>query len=96
MIKRIKGFCEFYKDIFQFIWEEVITKVAITTYIRNPCNSNKCLVRACCTENCPGRIRYLNHCDSSGTIIFQRICAYAVIFGLVTVGWGIVTLIYKH
>jgi len=83
------------KTILHFIWIEVIKSTTITIFIRNPCKSSKCLVRACCTEICGKRRYYLKYCDNDQRIVFQKICAFAVWFGVTALIFTLITAAIK-
>ena len=72
------------KNVLNFIWIEIIKSITITLFIRNPCKSSKCLVKACCTKICGERRYYLKYCDNDQRIVFQRFCAVAVWFGIIS------------
>jgi len=77
------------------MWIEIIASIAITTFIKDPCKNKKCLVRASCTEVCGERTYYLKYCDREGHIMFQRICAISVIFGVIVLIFALITWYYK-
>jgi hypothetical protein len=62
-----------------------IKQIIITCFIRNPCKSNKCFIRACCTKNCDARIKYLECCDLHEKIAFPRICALSIVISLISI-----------
>ena len=92
MGERIANFIQF---IYWITCDQVIKAMFITLMIRNPCKSKKCLVRASCTAYCGEREYYLKFCDRDEKIIFQRICAISIIFAIITVSFGIITMIFK-
>lgn len=77
------------KGVFSFIWYEIIVSICLTFLVRDPCKTKKCLVKACCKENCELKIDYLKFCDPSGKILFQRICATSIVLGTVFLCWHI-------
>jgi len=48
-----------------------------TMFAKDPCKSNKCLVRACCSEECNKKLNYLRYCG--GGLFFQRFCAITIV-----------------
>jgi len=85
------------KGIFSFLWNEVIVAIALTFLVRDPCKGKKCLIKACCNEECELKTDYLKFCNPEGKILFQRICAASIVFGvfmlLFHIGLGIRSLL---
>lgn len=87
------------KDTIDFLsWllcDQMIIAMGKTIFMRNPCKTKKCLVRASCTEVCNLKKDYLNLCDCDGRIGFQRAVAISVYFSLSMIVWSLVTAIFK-
>ena len=79
----------FTQFIYWLLCDQVIIAIFKTLVTRNPCKSKKCLVRASCTVKCEKKLHYLKFCDSDGKIMFQRITASSIIFGVVVLVFGI-------
>lgn len=88
----ISNIKEFIKDT-SYLFKEGFLHIIITLRAKDPCK--KCLVKACCSERCEHRTYYLNFCNRDGGIIFERICAYAVIFSCIMIIVAIFTTIFK-
>ncbi len=90
MIEKVKEYLDF---LIWFLWEQIFISIILTLIIKNPCKSNKCLVRASCTLYCQSKLDYLKHCDQDGKIMFQRICAITIIFSTIVLSFGVFTII---
>jgi hypothetical protein len=58
--------------------------MGLTLIVTDPCKKKKCLVKACCTEQCELKTYYLKFCDGNGNIIFQRFCVITTISGVIS------------
>jgi len=90
--KTIASFNDFIIDS-SHLFKEGFLNIIITLFARDPCK--KCLVRACCSERCEHKTHYSNFCNRDGGIIFERICAYSVIFSCIMIIVAIFTTIFK-
>jgi len=77
------------KNVFTFLWEEVIIAIALTILVKDPCKGKKCLIKACCNDYCELKIDYLKFCNSEGKIAFQRVCALSIVFATCMLFWHI-------
>ena len=84
MIKAILEFCVFLFEAFVCMIETILAK--------NPCK--KCLVRACCSEQCEERTVYLNFGSLNG-VVFQKVVAISIIFSTAVLAFGVFTMIVK-
>jgi len=50
-----------------------------TIFAKDPCKSNKCLVKACCSKECDEKLHYLRYCGGRGSIFFQRFCGISIL-----------------
>ena len=74
---------EFFKDL--------LIQLYLTLITPDPCK--RCIVRACCSEECDQRVKYNRL--YGGMPYFQRVCALSIILGVIALIWGIITLIFK-
>jgi hypothetical protein len=63
----------------------------LTLTTPDPCR--RCVVRACCSEQCDQRVKYNRL--YGGTPYVQRFCALSIIIGTIVLMWGISTIIFK-
>ena len=63
----------------------------LTLTTPDPCK--RCLVRACCSEMCDQRVKYVRLYGD--TPYMQKFCAITIISGSVSIIWIVVTLIFK-
>jgi len=48
-------------------------------FIKDPCKSNKCLVKACCSEDCDKKIEYQNLYGGKPNVIFQKVFTIMIV-----------------
>ena len=79
MIKSKPFFTEL---IIEILKEIILTakKIIITCYIKNPCKSNKCLVRSCCTKYCEKQRNYSTYTELNGKIWFLKLTSISIVF----------------
>jgi len=53
--------------------------VLLTIVITDPCKSNKCMVRACCSKQCDKKIKYLYCFPDGSSIAFLRITSIMIV-----------------
>ena len=84
MIKVLLDFSVFLFETFSYMIATLLAK--------NPCR--KCLVRACCSEQCEERTVYLNFGSLNG-VVFQKVVAISILFSMAVLTFGVFTMIFK-
>jgi len=72
-------------------FKDLLIQLYLTLSTPDPCK--RCVVRACCSEECGQRVSYnILYGPNPYT---QKLCAVSVIFGMIAFIFGVVTFIFK-
>ena len=84
-----------FKEFFTFIWEELIKEPVLVLLAKDPCK--KCIVRACCTNQCEKRVQYLKHCDNPyGHIRWRQFSSITILYGIISLFVSLIMVIKNH
>jgi len=69
------------KEFLHFLWHDAFILFILIFFTRDPCNK-KCLVKACCKNQCEQKIYYDNLCGYDNSLWLTRLSILSMAFGI--------------